>query len=350
MKPKVVIIILNWNNWSDTVECLESVYQINYPNYDIIIIDNGSTDNSTEKIIKYCKGGIKVKSRFFSNGPNNKPIDILMYTKDIAEKGGILEKETYFSNLPSNTKLRLILNGKNYGFAEGNNVGIRYALKALNPDYVLLLNNDTVVDKNFLTELIKVAETDSKIGIVGPKMYYYDHPKMFWGAGGKVVMLLEHWQRGMNKIDKGQFEKIEDVDFIAGAGLLIKKEVFEKIGLIPTDYFLGWEDIDFCMAAKKHGFRVNYVPKSIIWHKVSASYKKGNLNYKQVVWGIRNRILFRHKFLSYPEFIIYLLILIFLLSPLYCLVYLGYYRDPKRFKCYLEGLFEGLMATIIKRK
>lgn len=343
MYPKVAIIILNWNGWKDTIECLESVYQVNYPNYEVIVVDNNSTDDSIQRIKNYAMGSIKVNSKFVKYNPNNKPIHILEYTKEESEKQIKVSLEKYFSKLPSYRKLRLIINDKNYGFAEGNNIGIRYAMKILKPDYILLLNNDTVVERNFLVELIKVAESDSKIGIVGPKMYYYDCPNVFWGAGGKVNLYLEHWQRGTNELDKGQFEKIEDVDFIAGAGMLVKREVFERIGLIPTDYFLGWEDIDFCMTAKIYGFRVVYVPRAVIWHKVSASYKRGKLNYKQVVWGIRNRVIFRYKLLSYPEFLIYLLVFLSILSPMYFMIYLGYYRDPKRFKSYLEGFFEGLL-------
>ena len=151
----------------DTVECLESLYRINYPYYDVILIDNGSTDSSVEKIKDYCAGKINVDSKFFRYKHDNKPIEVIELMKEEAEKG----KEVLFS---MNERLILIKNFKNYGFAGGNNVGIRFALKALHPDHILLLNNDTVVDKNFLTELVNAIESDKSIGIVGPKIYYYD--------------------------------------------------------------------------------------------------------------------------------------------------------------------------------
>ena len=150
--PKVSIIILNWNGWKDTLECLESLYQINYPNYDVIVIDNGSEDESIKKIREYCKGKIETKSDFFEYSEDNKPIKIFEFKEEELETKKTINNE--FSSLSPNKRLILIKNHKNYGFAEGSNIGIRFALKSFNSDYILLLNNDTVVDKTFLTELV----------------------------------------------------------------------------------------------------------------------------------------------------------------------------------------------------
>ena len=98
--PRVSIIILNWNGWKDTIECLESIYQITYQNYDVIVVDNGSKDDSVQKIKEYCEGKIKVESKFFEYDPSNKPIYVLEYTREQAEKGGNFRKEKYFSKLP----------------------------------------------------------------------------------------------------------------------------------------------------------------------------------------------------------------------------------------------------------
>jgi len=114
---KVSIIILNWNGWKDTIECLESLYRIIYPNYDVIVVDNGSEDNSIEKIKEYCEGKIKVESKFFEYSSENKPIRIIEYSREEAEAGGGREQE--IADLPSNKKLILIKNEKNYGFAGG---------------------------------------------------------------------------------------------------------------------------------------------------------------------------------------------------------------------------------------
>ena len=172
-----------------------------------------------------------------------------------------------------------------------------------------------------------------------------DHPDVLWSAGAELNLLnwyLEHWQRGTNKVDKGQFDEVEDVDYIAGAGMLIKKEVIEKIGLLPTEYFLGWEDIDYCTHAKKKGFRCVYVPKAKIWHKVSASFERGKMNYAQVTLGIRNRIIFRRKYLSRPQFICFTVCFIFIVMPSYITYYLVHYRDLKRVNALFKGVKEGL--------
>ena len=117
MNPKISIITLNWNGWKDTIECLESLYQITYPNYDIIVVDNGSEDESIAKLEIYCEGEIKVESKFFEYSGENKPIKIIGYTREEAEAGG--GKDNEVAGLPSNRKLILIKNEKNYGFAEG---------------------------------------------------------------------------------------------------------------------------------------------------------------------------------------------------------------------------------------
>jgi len=295
--PKVTIIILNWNGWKDTVECLESLYRITYPNYEVIVVDNGSKDDSVQKIKEYCEGKIKVESESFRYNPNNKPIYILEYTREQAEKGGDFRKEKYFSKLPSDRKLRIILNEKNYGYAEGSNIAIRNALEALNPDYTLLLNNDTVVDPNFLTELVKVAESDKRISIVGPKIFFWNfdgRKDIIWFAGGILDIKSGKFYHCMiGKPDGGDTE-IKEVDFITGCCILIKKDVFEKIGLLDRNYFAYCEDIDFCLRAKKAGFGVLYTPKAVIWHKVSAT-SKGAFSSRKAYFKYRNTIILIRK-------------------------------------------------------
>ncbi len=186
MTPHVSILILNWNGWEDTIECLESLYQINYPNYTVIVVDNDSKDDSVNKIKEYCKGEIKVESEFFKYYPGNKPIEVYEFTEE--ETKGLKVDEEFLKS-SSNEKLVLLVNSENYGFAEGNNIGIRYVLNTFNSDYILLLNNDTVVEENFLNSLVKVAENDAEIGILGPKIYYYDFQgktDVIANLGGKI--------------------------------------------------------------------------------------------------------------------------------------------------------------------
>ena len=168
MFPRVSIIILNWNGWKDTIECLESLYKITYPNYDVIVVDNGSKDDSVEKIKAYANGEIKVESKFFKYNPKNKPIKVFEVSEEDARYGRF--KRTLYNKFDVNRRMILIRNKDNYGFTGGNNIAIQFALNVLNPDYVLLLNNDTVVDRNFLSELVKVAESDNRIGVLQPKI------------------------------------------------------------------------------------------------------------------------------------------------------------------------------------
>src|SRR3990170_4180108 len=173
--PNVVFVILNWNQGEITAECLESLQALTYPNYGVVVVDNGSTDGS-QKIIS---------SRF----PN----------------------------------ITLIENGINLGFSEGNNVGIKYALLQC-ADYVLLLNNDTVVSPDFLNELVEVAESDPRIGVTTPKIYYFGG-KCIWCAGAHI-----DWRSGKTfrlraeEIDGLMEEEIPcEVNFVSACCMLVKR-------------------------------------------------------------------------------------------------------------------------------
>ncbi len=230
--PQVAVIILNWNNAADTLACLESVFQLDYPNFSVLVVDNGSTDDSVTRI-----------------------------------------REHY-------PHLTLLLTGENLGYAEGNNAGIRQALQD-NPDYICMLNNDTIVLSNFLTELVKEMETDPRIGMAGPKMYYFDPSNMLFSAGCDI-----DWRRGIvthrgiqqrdwhNKV--ANFNTAWDVDSIAGCGVLVRREVFDDVGLLDPTYFLNFEDVDWCVRTTSYGYRVRYVPQAVLYHKVSATLGQGS--------------------------------------------------------------------------
>ncbi len=270
----VVIVILNWNGWEDTIECLESVYQINYPKYDVILIDNDSKDNSIKMIKKYCEGKLEVHTNFFSKNKINKPIKIIEDHDEL--------------NLKNSTKLFLIRNNKNKGFSGGNNIGINFALEKLNPEYILLLNNDTVVDENFLCNLVKTAESNKNTGIVGPKICYYDHPHETWSSDCKISWLTGNLSNQNSK-------KVNKADWVSGCCIILKRELIKKIGLLDSELFFGWEDVDYCIRSKKVGFDVYYNPKSLIWHKISKSRKK---LYKNIFSSHYNRYKNRFIFLK----------------------------------------------------
>jgi GT2 family glycosyltransferase len=344
--PRVSIIILNWNGWKDTIECLESLYQITYPNYDVIVVDNGSKDDSIERIKEYAEGKAKVESKFFEYSDKNKPIKYIEYTREEAEAGGRGEKE--IADLSSNKKLIFIKNEKNYGFAEGNNIGMRYALNALNPDYVLLLNNDTVVDKEFLGELVKVGERDEMIGIVGPKIYYYDYAgktDVIWFAGSSST-----WNKaktihiGLRETDKGQYNKLNEATFITGCALLVKREVIKKIGLLDPIYFAYFEDVDWCFRARKAGYKLTYVPNSVIYHKVGSSANK--VKDFQLYYRIRNRFILMRRYSSNIHFFVWLIFWFFGLYLTYNITYHILNRDINRLRTILKGTKKGIRMLL----
>jgi hypothetical protein len=170
--------------------------------------------------------------------------------------------------------IHVIVNERNEGFAGGCNIGMRYALDR-GVDYILLLNNDTIVDAGFLTEMVRVAEGDSKIGITSCKIYYYSQPGLLQSVGGKVNWWLGITiMCGRDEEDKGQYDDLLERDFVFGTALLLKRSVVNKIGLLDASFFFECEDIDYCTRAKKAGYKIMYVPASKIWHKYGASSSK----------------------------------------------------------------------------
>jgi len=252
--PSVFIIILNHNGREDTIECLESIKAQTYRNYKICIIDNASTDGSKEYFKKYYSW------------------------------------------------VTLIENRANLGFAEANNIAIRQAMKT-GFDNVLLVNNDTKLAPDMLSELIKPMKINSAIGIIGPKMYYYDKSNTLWFARGKM-----NWKTGVTshiggmKKDTGQYDEICDSDFISGCALLIHRNVISKIGLMDERYFYYQEDVDYCVKAIKAGFKSVVAPRAKLWHKVART-SGGSENPFGAFYKTRNKIIFMKKNATIPQII-----------------------------------------------
>lgn len=274
MDPKVFIVILNWNSWKDTIECLESLYYLTYSNYVIVIVDNGSEDDSVEKIKKYCNGEITVETEFFKYNPDNKPISIIEYTQKEAEYKKI--------NLKPN-QLVLIKNEKNDGFAEGNNIGMRFSLSA---DYILLLNSDIVVDPAFLEQLVTTCEKDQKIGVVQPKILRRDNPHVIDSVGQEMYWdgnIRDIW---FGKTDDKRFDTLHEIFGACAAAALIRKKVLEETGLFDPDFFLIFEDVDLSWRIRLAGYKTVLVPDAVVYHKRGVS---GVLSRTSWYYGIRNR-------------------------------------------------------------
>jgi GT2 family glycosyltransferase len=272
LQPHVSILVVNWKGWRDTIECLESIFQIKYLNYDVVLLDNGSDDESIIKIREYCAGKIKIKSKFFKYNSSNKPIKLIEYTRKEAESGKITEKRPALSYL--NKNIFLIKNEINYGFAKGNNIGIEFSMSYLDPDFIFLLNNDTVIRPDTLTKIVNTIKRNNKIGIIGPKICYYDESDIIWSSGGFVNKFtggIGH--RGMGK-HVSYHQGLEQVDYITGCALMINADIIREIGLLDERYFLYFEETDWNMRCQKHGYVIVCDNNAIIYHKPSTSFKK----------------------------------------------------------------------------
>lgn len=310
--PKVAIVVLNWNGWRDTVECLESLQKLSYPNYRVILVDNGSIDDSVNQILGWCAGKVVVRSKFFEYDPANKPVNWIEYDRLIAEMGGVPEEEEkVFRDLPPGRCLILIRNEDNLGFAEGNNVGIRYAL-ANGYDYICLVNNDTVVSPDFLRFLVERADGDSSLGILGGKIYRYDEPSVLWYAGGVVSL----FGRGPGYVIKrSETNEFSYVSFVSGCLMFLRAELLRNVGLLDSYFFFGAEDADICLRAIRSGFRIGIEPRAVIWHKVARTYDK--YSQQHIYYVYRGKIAFTKKHLHFlvwwlwiSFFVLYLLLVV----------------------------------------
>lgn len=254
---KVFVVVLNWNRKDETLECLKSIGELRIRNYElgIIVVDNASTDGSAEALAGY----------------------------------------------------QLIRNKKNLGFTGGNNVGMRYALEN-GANFVMVLNNDTVVDKDLVINLLSAADGHKDAGIFSPKIYFAkgfefhkdryskkDLGEVIWYAGG-----IFDWDnvlgsnRGVDEVDIDQYNIVSDTDFATGACMLVRREVLEKVGLFDEKYFMYLEDVDLSLRIKKAGWRVLYAPDGFLWHKVARSSGIGSeLN---DYYFTRNRLLFGMRY------------------------------------------------------
>jgi len=355
--PKVYIILLNYNNWADTIECLESVLRNDYPNYQVVVVDNNSSNNSMEYLKAWAEGKLGVwvnpnnPLRNLSFPPVSKPIPYVYYTREEAEKGGNLNlEENLKCEIPEGVTTKypivFIQSGDNLGFAGGNNVGIRYALAKNDFDSIILLNNDTVIKKDAISILVSARLKLGEKAIYGGRIYYYSDPERLWYDGGKISEWTGrafHFNVKRPKRDLKNKYYIIETNFITFCYVLIPKNVLQKVGLLDETYFMYVEDWDYCYRVWKAGYKLYYVTNSEIWHKAGASSGKGELSEFSVYWTIRNRIKFILKNLSFPKKMTSLL---YLIISRFIRIFLLYLNKGKHLtKAQILGIIDGIRKS-----
>jgi GT2 family glycosyltransferase len=256
--PKTAIVILNWNSGEMTGECIRSLLSMKAQHYDIIVVDNGSKDGSVDYLRKQF------------------PL------------------------------ITVLAQNRNLGFAAGCNVGMKLALER-GAEYVLPLNNDTVVDPSFLAELLTAAETLSRAAIVSPKIYFWDWPDKLWWAGGRFNLwsgIPRH--RGRKQVDTGQFDVVREIDWATGCAALIRCDVLHRVGLFDETFFGNVEDLDLSLRVRQAGYRIYYAPKAKLWHKEGADYRKNAGEYLRKFTGTRNLLLVMRKHASVVQWMTFL--------------------------------------------
>jgi GT2 family glycosyltransferase len=277
---KTYIIVLNWNGWKDTIECLDSIFRSDYSNYTVVVCDNNSEDQSLEYIKAWAEGKMDFPSE--DETPLNlnqksikKPISYAEYNQQEAITN---------SSADDNAKLVLIQTGANLGFAGGNNVGLRYVMKRPDFEYVWILNNDTVVAENALSEMIQVSSQDSYDRPIGSYQYNYFNPQHLEMVAGLSIARYA--------VIRPTFEQdMRRVDFLSGASIFMSRKRLEKLGLMFEEYFLNLEDLEYTYFYKTEFAKQNpnvdpFLAAGSIWHKESAT--QGKNRFLQSYYFTRN--------------------------------------------------------------
>lgn len=295
LNPLVGIVILNYKNYSDSFACIESVLTINYDSYFIVLVDNKSEDGSAEKL-----------KRDFQN----------------------------------NDRIHFLFLSKNNGYAAGNNRGVELAI-ANGAEYICILNNDTIVDCSFLCHMVKFMLMNKEYGIVSPLICDFKKNTLIQSAGayinlrtGRQRFLL--YNNSISNLKKGTV--FDQPDYLGGACLLVRKDIFEKVGYIPEYYFLFYEETDWCFHVRNKGIRLACVTDSRIYHKGSAtiSREKGLSQY----YLTRNSVLFERKYATVKQYILFIC---------YTIMAEFYSRlIRRRSRCNIKAFIKGIFFQIPK--
>jgi GT2 family glycosyltransferase len=303
-QKKLAIVIINWNSFDLTSDTLVSLSSTSYKNYDIIVVDNFSTDNSAAQ----------------------------------------LEKD-----FPS---IILLKSDENKGFTGGNNLGFDYAINE-GYEYVMMLNNDVAVEPDFLEPLVVKLDMDEKIGGVQPLIYFYHDRELIWNAGSRyndifgIPYILGYYRK-----DKGQLQrkKQKSIDWITGCAFMIRTEVLKKVGVLKQDFFIYYEDVDLSFRIKEAGYALAYEASSVVYHKTGMSHKskeklkEGYLNPKVHYLNARNRLFVLKEYtqkIAIPTVILYQIIYFFGIS-----FYFIFRCRWQKLKAWNNGIKDGLFTTL----
>ena len=296
--PQVAIVLLNWNGWKNTIECLESVFRLSYPAFRVIVCDNSSTDGSLDQIRDWADGRIaapcpSAELAHLVASPLPKPIQHITVHPSGNSTG-----------VSPAAKLELIATGGNLGFAGGNNVGLRYALSRPDCQCLWLLNNDTVVEPDALSALIRAVQADPELGLCGSILRDYSCPASVLTLGGRRY---NRWSGRTRPILPGSQKERNaphlPLDYVEGASLLVTRAFLETVGLMAEDYFLYFEEMDWVMRACGR-FRLGYSPQSVVYHKEGGSIggRHKNRNLRTALadfYQARNRLVFTRRYLPW---------------------------------------------------
>jgi len=318
MQDRIFIVLVNYKGWSDTIESLESILKLKNDNFQIIIVDNNSQDESIERIKSWALGNLNL--RLEQVAESFKKYIFPEELKPVALKYIHQNNIDSLATFPTE-KIILIEAQKNKGFAAGNNIAIDF-ISTQDYGYVWFLNNDTVVTPTSLINLVEANRKEKNQGITGSVLLFYHNPKIIQAVGGKLNLFFgtgSHILENSAHAHLSEKEKIQ-IDYPVGASMLVKEEFIRKIGGMNESYFLYYEEIDWVIRGKREGFSISYASNSIVYHKEGASigidHKKKSKSSTAEKYSLRNRIKFTK--LYYPFYLptVYLGLVIAVLNRL----------------------------------
>ena len=278
-KNKVYIIVLNYNGYSDTINCIRSIQKSIYTYYQIIVVDNNSDDNSLNEIINY--------------------LDSYTLTHNL------LDEYSMNNNQNINKDVIIIKSNKNSGYGYGNNIGMRYAIKNQDCDYLWILNNDNIIDEKSLMQLVKNSNNNT---VYGNKILKYKNSKLIDSIGGKLnSYLLTSSHNFSNMLDSKVKKKIDYLDYIHGASIFFHRNIIDSIGYFDESYFMYYEDVEFSLRAKNSGYKLDINQDCVVYHNIDyKKYKNKDINLLKNVYSVINRARLGKKYFKNKIIFIYI--------------------------------------------